>query len=44
MKTLITVAIICSALYAGIGMIKKAEASTSHHNQELKKAIALLEK
>lgn len=44
MKTLIIVTIICSALYAGIGIIKKVESATSHHNQELNKAIALLEK
>jgi hypothetical protein len=44
MKTLITVIMVCTALYAGIGMIKKVESNTSHHNQELNKAIAMLEK
>ncbi|MDD3468005.1 MAG: hypothetical protein PHE67_12725 [Campylobacterales bacterium] len=44
MKTLITVIMVCTALYAGIGMIKNVEASTSNHNQELNKAIALLER
>lgn len=44
MKTLITVLMICTALYAGIGMIKNTEISISKHNQELNKAVALLEK
>ncbi|WP_295006969.1 hypothetical protein [Sulfurimonas sp.] len=43
MKTLITIIMVCTALYAGIGMIKKVETSTSHYNQELNKAIAMLE-
>lgn len=44
MKTLIAVTILCTALFAGINMIKKVESDTSHYKQELNKAIAMLER
>jgi hypothetical protein len=44
MKTLITTAIICTALYAGIGAIKNTTNSLNQHNQELNKALAMMER
>ena len=43
MKTTIAIALFCTVLYAGIGVLKNTKSSVDQHNTQLSTAIAMME-